>query len=422
MPAPNNGRATRPTYVGRVQTNGAGRHESNMKRYFRLMLALVVGFVMAAEPACGQMGAIRRMGGMTTPSMNGRQLRQYADLLGLSEAQRKAAEQLLSGYEAEYLAAVSRLTELQQSMQAEFTQTGDFSAMQDLMGDMMKKFRRRTDTVEKALIDDLKALLTPEQLERWPLVERAHRRKTTINWGSLSGESVDMAELVEGLRLEPGQQASLNETLEQYAVDLDRELIARNRVLDEQVASWLERVMNPDMEKIQAQQKTLRESSLKILELNKRYARQIEGLLPLEAQGAFREKVKLASFSQVYRKPHVLRAIEAAEKFEGLDGPTREAMKNVRDQYARDVATANDAWAAAIVENEMIEEDGFQAMGRQFGGQLPENVKQAKETRDTIDKKAMESLKALLTEEQQKLLPDAKSRPEFDYDAATSVK
>lgn len=395
-----------------------------MKRVVRSVLALLVliGVVLPAEPACAQMGAIRRMGGMTTPSMNARQLRVYSEILGLSEAQRKSAEQLLSGYEAEYLAAVARITELQQSMQAEFTQTGDIAAMQEIMGDMLKKFRRRTDTIEKTFIEDFKTLLTPAQVEQWPRVERAHRRATTINWGSLSGESVDLTQLVEGLRLTTAQGEPLKETLEQYSVDLDRELIARNTVMDEQVAAWMDRLMNPDMEKLQAQQKALRESSLKILEINKRYARQIEGLLPVEEQAAFKEKMKLASFPQVYRKPYVMRAFEAVEKIDGLDAATREAAQNLREQYTRDVASANEAWTAAIVEDELKEEDGFAAMARQFGSEVPEAIKAAKDARLALDQKTIESLKALLSEEQQKMLPDAKSRPEFDFDAPPTAK
>ena len=391
-----------------------------LTRYVVAAAVALIGFVASTTEA--QMGAIRRMGGMTTPSMNGRQLRQYVEILALSPEQKKAAEELLSGYEADYLAAVTRLTELQQSVQAEFSQTGDFSGIQEVMGDAMKKFRTRTDKVEKSLIDDLKSLLTPDQMNRWPIVERTHRRKSTINWGSLSGESVDIADLVDGLRLESAQQATLKETLEQYAVDLDRELVTRNRAVDEMVALWLEKFMSPDMEKLKDPQATLRASSLKILELNKRYARLIEGQLPIEKQPEFKEKVKLSSYPQVYRKPYVMRAFEAVDTMTGLDPTALEAIKNVRDQYVRESGPANDAWAAAITEEEMKEEDGFQAMARQFGKQLPEAIKNAKEARDALDKKTLDGLKALLTEEQQKKLPDPKSRPEFDFDSATSVK
>ncbi|MGE3107593.1 MAG: hypothetical protein AB7G11_01290 [Phycisphaerales bacterium] len=388
-----------------------------MKRLMSLVLVLVGMLLFSASRVEAQMGAIRRMGGMTTPSMSARHLKHYSQILGLSETQTKAAGQLLSGYEADYLAAVSRLTELQQAMQAEFSQTGDFSTMGELMGDAIKKFRRRTDSIEKSFIDDLKSLLTPDQMSKWPIVERTHRRDSTINWGSLSGESVDVAELVEGLRLDPAQHAALSQTLEQYAVDLDRELVARNKIVDEQVAAWLENIMNPDVQKLQEQMKALREASVKIKDINQRYARLVEGLLPLEAREPFNQKVKLASYPQVYRTPYVLRAFDAAEKLDGVDAPTLEAIKNLRDQYTREVGPANDAWAGAISENELKEEDGLQAMARQFGRQLPEDVQKAKEARDAVDAKALDSLKALLTPEQVKKLPDLKSRPEFDFDA-----
>jgi len=393
-----------------------------MHRFLHLILVAAMAICILPTPSVAQMGAIRAMGGMTTPSINARQLRQYSEILGLSPDQKKAAEELLTGYEAEYLAAVSRLTELQKGLQEEFAQTGDFTIMQDVMGDAFKKFRKRIDKTEKGLIDDLQAILTADQTDRWPLVERLHRRKNTINWGSLSGESVDLVEIVDGLRLAPSDSAGVKETLDLYSIDLDRELVARNKLVDEQVATWLEGMMNPDMEKIQAQQKDLRSASEKILALNKRYARQLEGQLPPDVRQEFVDRVLLSSYPVVYRKSHTLRSIEIAEKFEGLDPATAEALKNLKDQYGREIASANKAWADAITENENSEKSAQEALAAQFTRQMPENVKTAKEARDAIDEKTMTSLRALLTEEQQKKLPDRKFRPEFDYDAATSVK
>jgi len=387
-----------------------------MTRVFNLVSMIVVLVMCVCQPAPAQMGAIRAMGGMATPSVNARQLKQYSEILGLSSEQKKAAEELLTSYEAEFLAAVTRLTELQKSMQDEFAQTGDLSVIQDVMGDAMKKFRKKIDKVDKGLVDDLKSLLTDAQREKWPLVERVHRRKTTINWGSLSGESVDLVDITQGLRLDTAQMANLKDILEQYSTDLDRELIGRNKIVEEQVAAWLEGLMNPDIEKIQAQAKELREASVKILEINKRYARQIEGQLPLEAQAEFKERVNQSSFPSIYRKSYALRIIEAADKLDGLDPAAKEGIKNLKEQYLRDVVPANDAWAAAISAHELAQ-DGMQAMAMQFGRQMPEEVKAAKAVRDALDDKTVEAVKALLTEQQRAKLPDKKFRPEFDFDA-----
>lgn len=381
-----------------------------------LLALLAVAATCVAEPARAQMGAIRAMGGMATPSVNARQLKQYGEILGLSAEQKKAAEELLASYEAEFLASVTRLTTLQKSMQDEFAQTGDLSVIQDVMGDAMKKFRKKIDKVDKGLIDDLKSILTDAQREKWPLVERVHRRKTTINWGSLSGESVDLIEITEGLRLDAAQMANLKDVLEQYSTDLDRQLVGRNKIVEEQVATWLEGMMNPDLEKIQAQAKELREASVTILEINKRFARQIEGQLSLEAQKEFKERVNQSSFPSIYRKSYALRIIEAADKLEGLDAAAKDGIRNVKEQYLRDVVPANDGWAAAISEHE-LSQDGMAAMAMQFGRQLPEPIKQAKEVRDALDQKTVDAVRALLTDEQKAKLPDKKFRPEFDFDA-----
>lgn len=401
--------------------NSASADRSISKAWLARSRAVIVSVLVAAvmlvsQPARGQMGAIRAMGGMATPSMNARQLKQYAEILGLAPEQKKAAEELLASYELDFAASVLRLTQLQTSMQEEFSQTGDLTVIKDVMPDTLTKFRKKIAKTEKSLIDDLKSLMTDAQREKWPMVERVHRRKTTINWGSLSGESVDLVDIAQGLRLDTAQMANLKDVLDQYATDLDRELVSRNKIVEEQMAVWLEGMMNPDMDKIQSQEKELREASVKILEINKRFARQIEGQLPLEAQTEFKDRVKQSSFPGVYRKSYALRIIEAADKLEGLDAAAKEGIKNLKEQYAREVVPANEAWATAISENE-LSQDGMAAMAMQFGKQMPESIKNAKEVRDSLDEKTVKAVKALLTEEQQAKLPDKKFRPEFDFDA-----
>jgi len=393
-----------------------------MKRILLVMLIVAASLSWSAAPAQAQMGAIRRMSGMTSPSVNSRQLKKYAETLGLDEAQKQTADSLLSAYDTDYLAAVTRMTDLQKAMQEEMSQTGDMSIMRDAMGDAFKKFRRRIDKIEKGFMEDLKSILSEKQLERWPIVERTHRRKTTIGWGSFSGEAMDLIELVEGLRLPPGQSAALTETLEQYAQTLDSELVARNKVVDEQISLWMDQFMSPDPEKMAEQQKSIRESGVRIVDVNKRFARQIEGMLDAEAQGEFKEKVKLASFPMVYRKSYAMRLFETAEKIPNMAQANLDAIKDLKGQYERESAPLNDAWAAAVAEAELADETGMKLFAGQFGQGLPEDVKKAKEAREALDKRMMDSVKSLLTEEQQKLLPDQKFRPEFDYDAATSVK
>jgi hypothetical protein len=57
---------------------------------------------------------------------------------GLSPEQKKAAEELLVGYETEFHAAVRRMEDIQKAVTQEFSQSGDFKTIQEIMPDVMK--------------------------------------------------------------------------------------------------------------------------------------------------------------------------------------------------------------------------------------------------------------------------------------------
>jgi hypothetical protein len=387
-----------------------------MSRLLRLAGAVVACVLAAAPVASGQMGAMRAMGGMQRPNVTPRQVQEYATLLGLSEAQRKAAEELVSAYSTEYLAAVKRLEDITKSMQEEFTSTGDMEVFQNVMPDVMKKFQRRIEALEKTLLDDLKSLLDAGQLERWPEVERTHRRKTTISWGSVSGESLDLVEIVDGLRLSDAEKAPVAEILGHYAIDFDRELVARNRLLAQQMDEMWEGMMNQDFDKMVQRFKELRDAGRKIADINSRYARQIEGALPTEKQEEFDKAVKLHSYPRVYVKSYADRVIEAAEALPDLDQAQREGLRGIKEAHEREAGAANEKWAAAILESEADETNPMAAFGG-FGQPKEGPLKDARDARRAIDDRTVDAVNDLLTESQRAKLPDKKKRPEFDFDA-----
>ncbi len=390
-------------------------------RAARLAPAFVAAAILLAPaPAHAQMGAMRAMNGMRSPNINARNLKQFASILGLNDEQRKAADELLSGYSTEYLGAVKRLEEVSYAMQDEFASSGDMEVFQEIMPGVMKKFQKKIDSLEKGLMDDLKALLDQQQLQRWPLVERLHRRNSTINWGSLSGECVNLAEIVDGLRLDPAVAAPLSPTLEQYEVDLDRELIARNKLLQDQMDKMWDNMMGQDPEGMMKQFKDMKEAGRRLVDVNNRYARQLQSQLPTELQKKFDAQVKLVSLPKVYRKSYAQRILDAAEAIPDLDATQKEGLHGLREAYERDAGAANEKWAGVILDMEKDDSNPMAAFGMWGMGNQEGPLKDAKDARKAIDDRSVEAVKALLSEPQRARLPDKKNRPEFDFDGPTS--
>src|SRR5262249_12730482 len=113
-------------------------------------------------------------------------------------------------------------------VRSEFRDTQDptvFAKMQD----SMKSFRDARKKMDDGFSNDVKALLTPKQLEVWPTVERSARRESGLRRGLISGERVDLVTLVDDLKPAEDLKTNLKPILEQYEQDLDRELVKRNQ-------------------------------------------------------------------------------------------------------------------------------------------------------------------------------------------------
>lgn len=361
--------------------------------------------VMSVSGARGPMG-------MSRPAMTQRELDGYAGILGLDEAQREAAKELLASYTTEFEKASREQTEKMRRIADEFRETRDDEVWEQ-MGPISEKYTKRSAELEKSLLNDIKTLCDEKQLAQWPRVERTRRRDRTIDRGTVSGESVDLVRIVTGLELAAEARAALAAQLEAYEQDLDRVLEARNKIIDQQAASFTpgRGPMTFDVEKFQKQMADAREAGEKVREVNQRYARSIEGLLPETSKAEFSMQVKRASFPMVYRASRTERAFDAALKFDDLDTKQREAIASLRQSYEQDTASLNDKWAAAILDEEKdgaggIALGGGGVMTMSFGDEDSDKPSaQARKARRDADKKAMQSLESLLTDAQKERLP-----------------
>ncbi len=112
--------------------------------------------------------------------------------------------------------------------------------------------------------------------------------------------------------------------------------------------------------------KQSREASVKVREVNRRYARQVQDLLPDDKKAAFDHAFKQASFPNVYRQSQSDRQIVAAQGFADLTEEQKTAIAALKESHARDEAAAQERLAAAMEENEM--KMTAEQLMRRFGG------------------------------------------------------
>lgn len=349
------------------------------------------------------------MRGLFEAGVSSREVDTMKSMLGLSGEQDEAVRALFEGYQSSSneLVTTARETmdQMREELRADFAEGGGDGFRR--MGEEMEKFRKARKDLETGFFNDVKAVLTEDQLAKWPRVERSHRRESTIGRGLMAGERIDVVQLVNDLKLEAVDRAALDPVLDQYETDLDRELAARNDVYDRAQGQMRELMQSGDADKMQKIFDDGRAASTRVRDVNRRYARQVEGMLPETARAQFSDAVKRQSFPMIYRPTQAGRAIETASKFSDLSAEQKSSLDSISASYNRELSAINKEMEQAWEKREASFSPRDLMGGRGRGGMFGEDDESQalRDRRRALDESTVDKIKAILTPEQVEQLP-----------------
>jgi hypothetical protein len=288
----------------------------------------------------------------------------------------------------------------------------DSEDREGLMAKMQESFRKVRDERKKqdeGFANDVKAILTPEQVEKWPAVERMQRREAGVRRGFISGERVDLFMLVDDNQVSADGKAAAAAALKDYELELDRELIKRNEWQEKQFTKMNELRQEGDFDGIQKLVEEGRQLDVKVRDVNRKYAKQIEGSLPEADKAAFHNAFKQASFPDVYRETRAAEALSVAAKLKDLTTEQAESLAALRASHEKTLNPLNDNLAKEVEAAEMNFNIGQAWQGGRGGDDDSPAGKLRREKRD-LDRTTIESLRKILTPAQAEKLPKPEER------------
>jgi hypothetical protein len=342
--------------------------------------------------------------------------KEYAKILGLDQDQTAAAEALLDGY---LTAQKDTSAQMRRAIDAARNQAdaaggggngggqGGGGAGWQASAKVAQEYMTKAETLRNGFMDDVKALLTPEQTDRWPKVERYRRRQDLLRAAFVSGQSVDLIDVAKTMKLPVDGNPAMAETLDNYEVEMDRALVEGERLMKEMRDSM--GGGQGGFEKMREMMGRAMDQSKAIRDVNSKYARVLGGMLPEDKVPAFQDEVRKRSFPRVFRQPYVGKAIDAANGFADLDQSQREQLAAIKASYEREAAPLNDRWIKTIQDDEASNTMPWGRGGTGGGGgrgnsDTPQG-KAAQERRD-LDTKTEEQVRAILTTAQRTRLPE----------------
>ncbi|MHC4948310.1 MAG: hypothetical protein ACYTG1_08615 [Planctomycetota bacterium] len=290
----------------------------------------------------------------------------------------------------------------------------EFQAMMANISHISGDWGRERDGLRADFLNDLMAILSEPQTESWPAFDRTLRRVKTLNRGRYAGESVDLLRIVRDIGVGEDERFLLEDTLEAYAIDLDRALVERNEELDAARQQRLEAMSLGDTDRVKALIAGETDKRLAVRGVNERYRDEIAARLADEMPGdlaaAFREEYDLRAYPRIFRASRMARSFDAVREMEGLDEETREAIGLLEVAYVSEVGPANRRLVSLTRSEEP--KQSVARMSRwidRMNGVEAERpadpLREAFDERTKMEIRYREQLEAMLTEEQIAELP-----------------
>ena len=208
------------------------------RRLVWTVFAAIVGFFLTASASAQ---VFRPGGDFLEPGFTTKDLEHAAQLFGFDEVQRDIAGEMVNEYLTRMAVGVEQMTIVLDAAEREFEETRDIAVWNDFR-ERTEQFEERKEAITEQLMADLRLLLTPEQDARWTRFERDLRRNATIDEGGLlSGETVDLVDLLDEMGVDGEVRESIWSLEDQYVTELDRALVQRNEVYDETTNKAFER-------------------------------------------------------------------------------------------------------------------------------------------------------------------------------------
>lgn len=358
-------------------------------------------------------------------AINERSLDAYARILGLDGDQKVAARELLTGYRAANRRLQdeqrAKLAALSENMRASSDDPGSIKRLAKVMSEELPKVtaetRERERANERQFLDDLRALLNDQQAPRFAGVERHRRREVGLPGIQVYGGATDVSEVARRIVGGAGITPGLAEVLDGYEQELDRLLVERRRLLDESEKKLAEAhrkagekddafaLFNADdMESVN---KPIAESGTRIRDLNRQTASRVGAMLSPADRERFEGEIRRREFPRVYRRPHVVKALEAASKFPDLTEAQKSELGAMKAAYAREAGPLNEAWAAALEERQK-DRGGMIVVQTSRVSDEKDPLAEARKARKELDERFEKRLALLLSEAQRSRLPAAK--------------
>ncbi len=379
-----------------------------------LFCLVVLAVALCAQPGFAQRSVMDIPGPFGVPLASGG-IEKYAAILELNREQKELLRTLYQGYRGAYREAVVTSDKEME----EVDKNRERSNRMNQGMEILQRFAEKARKIEDQFFEDIKAILTPEQTPRMERVMMARRRDVQMKFAFVAGEGVNLLDLLE--KTKAPKSAELDALQREYETELDRLMIEKVRMMKVSLAKAdkIQRNELPDFTLVGEIIGDLYAIGGRIRDLNRRYVKEAEALLPESMRDGFSLEFKKRSFPRVYKPTLAQKCLSMTRDLDDLTPDQAGEIKTITASFEHDLEPLNQRYAAAIeTTQERFPKDFLIIMQSRFDPNNKEDpLIKARAEREELDQKTLARLRGVLKPEQFKKLPqyddEVEKMPDF---------
>ena len=382
-----------------------------MKTIMRMMrhatpLALGMGLY------CGTAGAqMEYMAEAMRPEYLTRDLVVFAEGLNLDETQEVIVEAMFETYDDDFqtgwAATTERLNAIADEIRSQGLAQGQdpqralLEPVLSALGDWLDEKRQ----LDEGMLDNVNAILLPEQRALWPAFTQRLYREKHMHRGRLSGESVDLYQILRDTDVPSAIELDLDPYLNEYAAALDAAMRRRDAILRGNPRKLFDRILEGQDQQDTAMVEQVIAARVEVREVNDRYIDVIANVLPTQWSDDFRQRALARGYPRIYRRTPAQRIIRQAVENELYPPDLHVQIIQLEGAYLGELGFLNDKLLRMTREHEpAVQRSREEASAVRRGGGIPTKLedptREVYKDREEVGRRYIDMLRALLSEEQ----------------------
>lgn len=386
-----------------------------MNRLFLTLVPAAIAVSIAAPPAHAQFGGRTAVAQAFDPDVWQRDIPIFVETLELEEWQRPILEMLVEDYLASFHAGVDTVRQRMVTVQS-----GEKPTIQSVLAPI-EQWNSEKKALYGRFLESVRSQLSPQQMQRWPALERAMRRERLLPQGELSGEGLNLGGVLRDLAAPPEVMLAAAPALEAHEIRLDAALLNRQSRMEEILPSLKDAMAEMDHDRGLQLQDRIMAARVQLRDAQEQGIMEIAEAMGPDWGSKFRTLAMQRAFPEAYQPSTVMRLYDAALAMSDLSDEQRTTITNLKEQFQHELDLIREQMVSAIrtqepreprrrVERARERREGSAPAAGQDRAE-PGSIEYVRSVRAQTEEKYRKLLEDTLTQEQLASLPGAGVKP-----------